>query len=154
MKTYWNHEGKYQEWVNKIEETTPSMYDTDNKYMNIFLAFSNIYYDIYNNGGGNIEDCYMDKVSIIEDFLGRGNFDCDRAIFDKEYLEEKANEIFGKLMEQDLSFENHGFWNEWRNRKISMTEQVGEDWIYITCGTEENVKKEFEERQRCGFEVV
>ena len=37
MKTYWNHEGKYQEWVNKIEETTPSMYDTDNKYMNVFL---------------------------------------------------------------------------------------------------------------------
>ena len=154
MKTYWNHEGNYQEWVDKIEETTPSMYDTDNEYMNVFLAFSNIYYDIYNNGGGNIEDCYTDKVELIEEFLGVGRFDYDKAIDDKEYLEEKANEVFERLMEQDLSFENHGFWNEWRNRKVSMTEQVGEDWLYITCGTEANVKKELEKRQMCGFAMV
>ena len=43
---------------------------------------------------------------------------------------------------------------EWKERKISMTKQVGENWIYITCGTEENVKKEFEIRKNYGFKEV
>lgn len=155
MGIYWNNNGKYQEWVDKINDTMPDMYDTDNKYMNVFIVISKIYYDIYNNGGGNIEDgCYDDKLRTIENFVGLGNFSWYQGTINKEYLEEKTNEIFEKLMEQDLSFENHGFWNEWRNRKVSMSEQIGEDWIYITCGTAENAKKEFEDRQKCGFEVV
>ena len=96
----------------------------------------------------------MDKVSIIKDFLGAENFKYRKAISDKEYLEQKANEVFEKLMEQDLSFENHGFWNEWNSQKISMKKQVGENWTYITCGTAENVEKEFAVRKQCGFEVV
>ena len=52
METYWNNNGKYQEWVDKTNAIMPDMYDTDNYYMNVFIAFSNIYYDIYNNGGG------------------------------------------------------------------------------------------------------
>ena len=58
MGTYWNNNGKYQEWVDKINDTMPDMYDTDNKYMNIFIAVSKIYYDIYNSNSdysyGNI----------------------------------------------------------------------------------------------------
>lgn len=30
MKTYWNGDGKYQDWYDKIADTMPSMYDTDN----------------------------------------------------------------------------------------------------------------------------
>lgn len=44
MGTYWNNNGKHQEWVERINDTMPSMYDTDNYYMNVFIAFSNIYY--------------------------------------------------------------------------------------------------------------
>lgn len=154
MNTYWNHNGKYQEWVNTINETMPSMYYTDNKYMNVFIAISNIYYEIYNNVGGNILDgCYTDALEIIHKFIGK--FNSRTAMKDFVYLENKTNEIFEKLMNYDLSFENHGFWNEWRNRKISMNEQVGEDWVYITCGTKENMIKEFENRRDTyGFEVV
>lgn len=153
METYWNGNGKYQEWVDKINETMPSMYNTDNKYMNVFIAMSNIYYEIYNNGGGNIVDgCYTDSLKLIHRFIGK--FNSRTAMNDLKYLEEKTNEVFEKLMDKDLSFVNHGFWNEWRERKISMTEQVGDDWAYITCGTEENVKKEFEQRKNYGFKVV
>ena len=153
MNTYWNGNGKYQDWTDKVNETMPSMYDTDNKYMNIFIAMSNIYYEIYNNGGGNIMDgCYKNELKIIHEFIGK--FNSRTAMKDFGYLEEKTNEVFEKLMDKDLSFENHGFWNEWRERKISMTEQVGEDWLYITCGTEDNVKKEFERRKNYGFSVV
>lgn len=155
MGTYWNNNGKYQEWVDKINETMPDMYDTDNKHMNVFIAFCNIYYDVYNNGGGNIKDgCYDDEVKIIEDFIGFENFSWSMCCSNEEYLEEKANEIFEKLMNEDLSFENHGFWNEWKERKISMNKQEGENWSFITCGTIENTKKEFENRKNYGFEVV
>lgn len=153
MEIYWNSQGKYQNWVDKINETTPDMYYTDNKYMNVFIAMSNIYYEIYNNGGGNIVDgCYTDALKLIHEFIGK--FNSRTAMNDSQYLEEKTNEVFAKLMDKDLSFENHGFWNEWRERKISMTEQAGEDWIYITCGTEDNVKKEFEKRKAHGFKEV
>lgn len=153
MKTYWESNGKYQEWVDEINETMPDMYYTDNKYMNVFIAMSNIYYEIYNNGGGNIVDgCYTDALKLIHGFIGK--FNSRTAMNDLQYLEEKTNEVFENLMGKDLSFINHGFWNEWKENKISMNEQVGDNWIYITCGTEDNVKKEFENRKNYGFKVV
>ena len=153
MGIYWNSQGKYQEWIDKVGETMPSMYYTDNKYMNIFIAMNKVYYDIYNNGGGNLLDGVHKKaLEFIREFVGR--FNLKRAIKEPDYLEERTNTVFENLMDKDLSFVNHGFWNEWRERKISTTEQVGEDWIYITCGTKENVKKEFENRKNYGFKVV
>jgi hypothetical protein len=153
MNSYWDGNGKHQDWVNKVSETMPDMYYTDNRYMNVFIAMSNIYYEIYNNGGGNIMDgCYKDALNFIHGFIGK--FNSRTAMRDFGYLEDKTNAVFEKLMKEDLSFENYGFWNEWRKRKISMTEHVGEDWLYITCGTEDNVKKEFERRKNSGFEVV
>lgn len=153
MNTYWNRNGKYQEWAEKVNKTKPRMYDTDNKYMNLFIAMNKIYYEIYNNSGGNIMDgCYKDELNLIHGFIGK--FNSRRAIKDFDYLENKTNEVFEKLMDKNLSFENYGFWNEWREGKISMSEQVGENWIYITCGTKENVKKEFEKRKKYGFSVV
>ena len=47
MKTYWNGDGKYQDWYDKIADTMPSMYDTDNSNMNLFIYMSRLYYDIY-----------------------------------------------------------------------------------------------------------
>lgn len=149
---YWNRQGKHQKWVDEIDETMPTMYYTDNKHMNIFIAMNNIYYDVYNNGGGNISDCYKDALKLIQGFIGK--FNSRTAIKDFNYLEDKANEVFEKLMDKDLSFENHGFWNNWKYNKISMHKQEGECWIYITCGTKENVKKEFERRKSYGFTVV
>ena len=92
MGTYWNNNGKYQEWVDKINKTMPDMYDTDNKYMNVFIAFCNIYYDFYNNDGGNIEDgCYDDEVSIIESFIKRRNLCWTWCCVGEDKLEEMAN---------------------------------------------------------------
>lgn len=153
MNTYWNSNGKHQEWADKISETMPCMYHTNNKYMNIFIAMSNIYYEIYNNGGCNIMDGgYKNELKLIHKFIGR--FNSRTAIKNLDYLEDKMNEVFERLMGKDLSFENYGFWNEWKESKISMDEQVGENWLYITCGTKENVEKEFELRKRRGFSVV
>lgn len=155
MGNYWDNNGKYQEWVDKLSDTMPDMYDTDNYYMNVFIAFSNIYYDIYNNAGGNIEDgCYDSQLDLLDNFLGSENFNWYQAKYNHNYLEDKANEIFEKLMKQDLSFNDHGFWNEWKERQISMNEQIGENWSYISCGTKANTVKEFNNRKQYGFAVV
>lgn len=37
MDTYWDGNGKYQDWYDKVAETIPSMYDTDNPNMNLHL---------------------------------------------------------------------------------------------------------------------
>lgn len=149
MGTYWNDNGKYQEWVDKTSKTIPDMYFTDNEYMNTFIEMSNLYYDIYNNGGCNFK---ADKVKRIKSIVN--GFKISKARTDHEYLEDVANNIFEFLMDKDLSFENHGFWNEWNKRLVSLSEKTGEDWIYITCGTQENMEKEFDNRQKYGFKVV
>ena len=152
-QTYWNRQGKHQDWVDKTDEMMPNMYYTDNKYMNVFIAMNNIYYDIYNNGGGNIKDgCYKDALKIIHGFIGK--FNSRTAIKNYDYLEDKTNEIFEKLMQEDLSFVNHGFWSDGAHNKISMDKQTGEGWRYITCGTKDNAEREFGLRKRFGYEVV
>ena len=52
--TYWDGAGKYQSWADMVSETMPTYNKTDNEYMNVFISISKIYYEIYNNGGGNL----------------------------------------------------------------------------------------------------
>lgn len=42
METYWDGNGKYQEWYDKIADTMPSMYDTDNPNMNLFIYMNRL----------------------------------------------------------------------------------------------------------------
>jgi hypothetical protein len=150
---YWNKQGKHQKWVDEIDETMPTIGYTNNKSMNVFIAMSRIYYDIYNNGGWNIKDgCYKDTPKLIQKFIGK--FNSRTAIYDLDYLENKANEVFEKLMEKDLSFESYGLWNNWKDQNISMSEQSGEGWSYITCGTKEKLEEVIEQRKSWGFTVV
>lgn len=69
--TYWNEAGKHQAFVNALEDRCPGIGYTSNVYVNLFLAMSHLYYDAYNNGGCNIEDCYMrDFRHYVEPYLG------------------------------------------------------------------------------------
>jgi len=149
MGTYWNSNGKYQKFVDEKLKTIPDMYFTDNEYMNLFIEINNLYYDIYNNGGCNFR---LDKVTRIKSVIK--NFKISKAISDYDYLEEITDRIFEYLMDKDLTFENYGFWNEWKNSLISLNKHEGENWSYITCGTKDNMKKEFKIRQDHGFTVV
>ena len=149
MGTYWNSNGKYQKFVDEKLKTIPDMYFTDYEYMNLFIEINNLYYDIYNNGGCNFR---LDKVTRIKSVIK--NFKISKAISDYDYLEEITDRIFEYLMDKDLTFENYGFWNEWKNSLISLNKHEGENWSYITCGTKDNMKKEFKIRQDYGFTVV
>lgn len=152
--TYYNNKGKFQAWVDAADMLKPDMCDTDNANMNVFIAFSNLYYDIYNNGGLNIQDgLYRKEVQRVTDFIK--DFNLRKALNDKSYLEDMTDAVFEKLMDKDLSFENSGFYNEWKNRLISLNKRDGESWIYITCGTKANRDEEYNNRIRNhGFEEV
>lgn len=131
MKTYWNGDGKYQDWYDKIADTMPSMYDTDNSNMNLFIYMSRLYYDIYNNGGANVSDSkkYQKEIDAVASIVKK--FRISKVIIDHTYLEECTNMVFQYLQDKDLSFEDHGFWNDWDNRELSLKKHEGGSWIYI-----------------------
>lgn len=51
---YWNSEGKYQEEADQLEKLVPSEGHCQNNDVDLFRVASNIYYDILNNGGCNL----------------------------------------------------------------------------------------------------
>jgi hypothetical protein len=100
---YWYGDGKHQDWVDDISKMMPDMGDTDNNYMNLFIAMSRIYHEIHNNGGINFEDGYYDKelqkiTAIVPDFS------LTAALDSNEYLENADNKIVEFLMDKNLLF--------------------------------------------------
>jgi len=62
--TYWNKKGKYEDLAQKCQslypkENKPSQYAVVRQYSNI----ASVYYDIFNNGGGNLEDAKFDQFN-------------------------------------------------------------------------------------------
>lgn len=68
--TYWNENGKYQKEYDKLyEKFVPSTGYTGNKYINLLIATSKRYYDLYNNGLGNEDTLYDYCIKKIEPIL-------------------------------------------------------------------------------------
>lgn len=154
MNTYWDENGKYQDWYDKIADTMPSMYDTDNSNMNLIIYMNRLYYDIYNNGGMNVSDSkkYQKEIDAVASVVKK--FRIAKAIINHAYLEEYTNMVFQYLQDKDLSFEDYGFWNDWDNRELSFKKHEGGSWIYITCGTKENRDREIAKRKACGYKII
>lgn len=117
-----------------------------------------IYYEIYNNGGGNLYDgVYGDDIESINEFLSKQgpkrheSFSWKQAIDEPEYLESKMNEIIELLMDKDLHFVDHGFWVNYDKRELSLVDTKGENWVYITYGTEANANDEMRRMKSHGF---
>lgn len=134
---YWNQKGKYQEDINRIEKITPSMCKTDNKYMNLFLAASGIYYDVYNNGGCNIKYTY---IKDIEKYLlpfaanFRMSFTGDpdkiaKKFCNKNTLENFMNRVVEIVKDKDLSFTQYVIYQDYNNKQISKEKKCGFDKI-------------------------
>ena len=51
--TYWNNKGKHQIESGVLEDLVPATGKAEGD-IEIFRCITNIYYDIYNNGGGNL----------------------------------------------------------------------------------------------------
>ena len=132
--TYWNEEGKYQAEADRINDLMPSWGKTENKYMNLFLIASNIYYDIYNNGGGNIKDSLEEYVeNYIKPFANEIkaiNFNVTlntiyRNLKKEEKLERFMDEVVELVSDKDLSYTKYVVYFDNNKEKLSFTEKEG-----------------------------
>ena len=120
MGLYWCKEGKHQGFVNQTEKLIPSRGYTENKYMNAFICGVRIYYDIYNNGGWNIKDCYMDDAKKFLDDVLKIN---KALILNKnkqcEYIEKYMDKLIEKIRDKDLTYNKYILYIDDNEKKIS-----------------------------------
>jgi hypothetical protein len=53
MGTYWDGNGKYQEWSDKLEDQVPMSGRAEKLHIDLVRNISNCYYDHFNNGNCN-----------------------------------------------------------------------------------------------------
>lgn len=54
--SYWSNKGDLQDWADQIEKDVPSSGHAETLAVELFRCASNVYYEIYNNGGFNFAD--------------------------------------------------------------------------------------------------
>jgi hypothetical protein len=70
--TYWNSKGKFQEEYNFIKDKfIPSMGECKLMKAELVRCISRIYYDIYNNGGDNLEN-FNYYLEFVSEFVPKG----------------------------------------------------------------------------------
>ena len=145
--TYWNESGKYQGFVKELEDRIPGIGYTSNVHVNLFIAMSHLYYDAYNNGGCNIEDCYMrDYRRHIKPYLG-DKVDPEAFIYGNSVKMEAMMDLaIEHIKEKHLEFPVYSCWANHTERAISMVEPVGiEDeksaWFKITFGDMDDLRE-------------
>ena len=115
--TYWNNNGRYQQKLDEISGIIPSFEYTDNQYLNLFISTSKIYYDVYNNGGGNIDDCYIDDFyERIYPFI---DSNLDELKCNKEYLEHFMDKVVDLLKDKDLIYTKYVVYQNYEKKQLS-----------------------------------
>lgn len=89
-KTYWNGNGEFQEEYNLLKKLVPPTGRAHTADGEAIRSISNIYYDLYNNGGGNLLECDEDgeyteisdrtceMINSIAKVCGKKFSNCDR----------------------------------------------------------------------------
>lgn len=63
---YWNHKGKYQAQGHEIfEKFVPHEGTCENQFAELWRCVNRVYYDVFNNGGGNLIDSLRDEVTFV-----------------------------------------------------------------------------------------
>ena len=143
--TYWDGNGKQQEELKYLENQTPSWGMTDNKFMNLFIVASNVYYDVYNNGGGNLKESFPKRIeTYLLPFASelkslRLNVKMEtlvRNFKNKEKLERFLDEIILYLQDKDLSYDKQTIFFD--NEKEEVSRKEVEGFSVITFGNRQD----------------
>ncbi len=54
-RTYWNNKGKYQKESDTLQKLVPDSGEASDTKIDLFRRASNLYYEIFNNGGDNLQ---------------------------------------------------------------------------------------------------
>lgn len=135
---YWNGNGKYQNFVNKIENIQPDIGYTDNKYLNAFIVMEHYYYDNYNNGCWNTKDGNYkeDRIQYLNSII-RTNYKKLCNPKEKEYLEEQMNNLIEKIKDKVFSYTKYSVWQKFNEKLLSHTAIDEEDWQEVSFGEKE-----------------
>lgn len=57
--SYWNDKGRYQNVYDKLSKLIPECGMADTTHVEALRCITNIYYDVYNNGGGNLYERHI-----------------------------------------------------------------------------------------------
>lgn len=143
--TYWNGKGNHQKELDRIDGLKPSWGMTTNKYMNLFITASNVYYDVYNNSGCNLADCYDAKIEEyimpFADDIKSLRLNVQLKTLIKNFKNEKKLEAFMDevilyLQDKDLNFEVFRVF--FSNEKEELSKNMKEGLSEVTFGLQEN----------------
>jgi hypothetical protein len=85
--TYWNHNGKYEEFAQELRKLVPISGEVPNKRKNPalerFRKASNCYYDLYNNGLCNRANEFRRVFGIRSSDYRHGNFRYTRFLYEE-----------------------------------------------------------------------
>lgn len=133
MNNYWNKDGKYQEELTNIYSLMPKIGYTNNKYFDLFITATKVYYDVYNNGGCNIKDTYLDRIkTYVKPFVSElksinlnvSDNTLVKYLKDKVKLELFFDEVIVFVKDKDLEYTKYVVYqnyedgllsNEWNN---------------------------------------
>lgn len=143
--TYWNDNGKYQEERSELNKLIPDYGYTSNAYLNLYLITLNVYYDVYNNGGCNLEDTYAESIEkymlpFASDLKAlRLNVKMKTLIknfMNEEKLESFMDEVILFVSTKDLNFTMYTLYFNDKKEELSKTYKDG--YSTITFGNLED----------------
>ena len=140
--SYWNGNGKHQELLKQFESKSPIIGYTHNVNMNLFITTSNLYYDYFNNGGGNVADVYMEHYERnIKPYLPE--FDIDAFMYGPDEMVERAmDETLQYLEGKSMDYQVHTVWLDFEKNSFSREKPIDNEdskWRVITFGTKERM---------------
>lgn len=159
--SYWNHTGKYQNESEELEKLMPHWGRTTNSYMNLFIVASQLYYDVYNNSGCNIEDCYVDDIEkYIKPYakeLKGINFKCSlrtivNNLMNKEKLENFLDSVMEFISDKDLSYRKYLAYFDNNNHLLSYDKKEG--YYEISFGEKEEFERWINNRKNSGYKLI
>lgn len=147
-KNYWNKNGENQKDYAEIRKLVPGIGYTNNKFLDLFITASKLYYDVYNNGGYNIRSNYLDDIKeYIEPFsdnIKTIHFNLSentiiRNIKNKEKLELFFDEVIDFVKDKDLKYTKYFVYQNYDENKLSNNQIEG--FSEVSFGN----KKDFDE---------
>ena len=114
---YWNGHGEEQPYVAMLNQYTPNIGSPTTEPIDLFIAIQRVYYDIYNNGGGNLFDRDQPLKAYVDTVKKAIAFDLRKAADSKTYLEEKTTEAFRLVkshpLDEVLNFPIYTVYQNW-----------------------------------------
>ncbi len=158
MDTYWNGNGRHQRLLMRLEELIPSYGYTRSLPLNALIAAEHLYYDVHNNGGCNIADCYMRDVRrYLKPYWGE--FPVNAFLRgDSRRMEQAMDALLEKIGNEPieaLDAEEFWFWATNDRKLISLTEPENKDgWFCMVFGTAVDMAEWAYAHKRAGFRLA